>query len=248
MLTIVVFVVHVMFWLIELNSRTSWAFSKMLQTQNIRLDRLANPFSPDAFRTWLEAKRKMRERPGLHTSLLSGMSSRARLGRAPSTTKMSWDLDMSSFVLDEQPFAAGSSGQVYRGTYKGQEVAIKEMYSLMADQDTSFETGAELAVLSRLRHPNVLTWYGVVYMQSHNSVGIVTEFCGGGSLEDWIADPSCQRVPFVTLLDKAQQIARGMRYLHDDVNLAHRDLKPVSCGMPCCSLSTFKINRLAASH
>ena len=64
-------------------------------------------------------------------------------------------------------------------------------------------------------------------MQAGDSVGIVTEFCEGGSLEAWLSSAECQTASFATLLEKALQIASGMRYLHEDVRLVHRDLKPV---------------------
>ena len=47
--------------------------------------------------------------------------------------------------------------------YQGQQVAIKEVYALMrtssiADDASYSETGAELTVLSKLRHPNIVVW------------------------------------------------------------------------------------------
>ncbi len=40
------------------------------------------------------------------------------------------------------------------------QVAIKDLYALkmMADEEGYTETGAELTVLSQLRHPNILSW------------------------------------------------------------------------------------------
>ena len=54
--------------------------------------------------------------------------------------------------------------QVFRGLYKGTAVAVKELYGLMrmANEASYEEIGTELSVLNRLRHPNLLLWYGVV--------------------------------------------------------------------------------------
>ena len=126
------FIIHLMFWLIEVSSRGGWAVSQALASQNLQLDRLANPFSPDAFRLWLEEKRRKRrhQRRNPHanrqissTSVpshgavtvhesLTATRAAEELPSSSTPDKASWDLDMNSFVVEPQPFAAGSSGQV----------------------------------------------------------------------------------------------------------------------------------------
>ena len=90
--------------------------------------------------------------------------------------------------------------------------------------------------------------YGVVFMSARDSVGIVTEFCGGGSLEAWLSSPACQLAPFADIVDKALQIARGMRYLHEDAALVHRDLKPVRTAYTYRKQENKKNNLFASSH
>lgn len=55
---------------------------------------------------------------------------------------------------------AGSSGMVFRGRYAGFKVAVKELYSAQMDNNME-ESFREAETLARLRHPNIVTFYGL---------------------------------------------------------------------------------------
>lgn len=86
----------------------------------------------------------------------------------------------------------------------------------------------EAAMLSRLNHPNVLRFYGIVTdtNSSANVLGIITEYMRGGSLASYLRHRS--RTKYLSLrerCDLALHAARGMSYLHE-VKVVHFDLKP----------------------
>lgn len=74
--------------------------------------------------------------------------------------------------LQEQ-IGMGSGAEVYNGTFKGQEVAIK----LLTNQNTTEESNLSLryiaATLSKVEHPNILKFRGMVVDPPH--ICIVTE-------------------------------------------------------------------------
>ncbi|KNE72662.1 TKL/LISK/LISK-DD1 protein kinase [Allomyces macrogynus ATCC 38327] len=126
---------------------------------------------------------------------------------------LAWD----DIVL-HQEIGRGMFGVVSRG--EGRPVAVKEVFRLPGvDFAKYFER--EIRALAEARHPNCIQFMGIV-RRSGGGDCIVTEYVGGGNLDEWIHGqkpfPWRQRVAF------AQDIARALAYLHAQ-DLIHRDLK-----------------------
>ena len=107
----------------------------------------------------------------------------------------------------------GGEGTVFRGKWKGMDVAVKK-YPEADPRD--------IDILTTLGpHPNVVRFYGVVYCQEHCL--LVTELVKKGSLHDFLYTE--KHIPsHDQCLDWMHDIAMGMRFLHQH-NIAHRDLK-----------------------
>ncbi len=54
----------------------------------------------------------------------------------------------------------GSYGIVYRGKWKGVEVAVKKFIKQQLDERRMLEFRAEMAFLSELHHPNIVLFIG----------------------------------------------------------------------------------------
>eukprot|EP00750_Incisomonas_marina_P028728 INCI687.1.p1 GENE.INCI687.1~~INCI687.1.p1 ORF type:complete len:1206 (+),score=177.36 INCI687.1:205-3822(+) len=130
---------------------------------------------------------------------------------------------------------AGSSGMVFRGRYAGFKVAVKELYSAQMDNNME-ESFREAETLARLRHPNIVTFYGIGYSSEQDastndldSVGnsksfrIITELCSI-SLDRLLTNKAFH-LDERKLCAIGLQIAYGMQYLHS-INLEHYDMKP----------------------
>ena len=132
----------------------------------------------------------------------------------------------------------GAFGTVNLGTYKDQDVAIKQLISI--DEESVQRFRFECFLMKELRHPNVVKLVGVCW--DDMMLGCLLEYIDGGSLEDRLkkdwTQPMSDRMTWKgALLSLAKDAANGVRYLHHsryyDENeetwkdcIIHRDLKP----------------------
>ncbi|KAG2400007.1 Serine/threonine-protein kinase [Vigna angularis] len=120
---------------------------------------------------------------------------------------------------------AGSFGTVYRAEWHGSDVAVKVLTVQDFHEDQLKEFLREVAIMKRVRHPNVVLFMGSVTKRPHLS--IVTEYLPRGSLYRLIHRPASGEI-----LDKrkrlrmALDVAKGINYLHClKPPIVHWDLK-----------------------
>lgn len=134
----------------------------------------------------------------------------------------------------QEILAEGSTARVYRGTWRGHEVAVKCIfpeYFHYNDGAVHFFT-QELDTLSRQRHSSVIKLIGACIRPPEHG-WVVTEFLRA-TLKEWLhgrGERGEQRrdplPPLSERLEKALEIAEAMRYLHEQRPMViHRDLKP----------------------
>ncbi|CAO2818127.1 unnamed protein product [Amaranthus hypochondriacus] len=117
----------------------------------------------------------------------------------------------------------GSYGEVYRGDWRGTEVAVKRFLDQDIYGESLEEFRSEVRIMKRLRHPNVVLFMGAVTRPPNLS--IVTEFLHRGSLYRLLHRPNNQ-LDERRRLRMAFDAARGMNYLHScSPVIVHRDLK-----------------------
>jgi len=114
----------------------------------------------------------------------------------------------------------GNFGQVFRGTYYGTEVAIKQLLDV-DDKDMHKYIEREMATLRDMRHPNVVQFMGL--SRNHTDVYIITEYISGGDLRKILKDET-KEMPWILRAKIATDVAYAMTFLHSK-GLIHRDLK-----------------------
>jgi hypothetical protein len=72
-----------------------------------------------------------------------------------SSAENTWGIPFDMLEIGEK-IGAGGSGQVYRGTYQGSPVALKELYSVMVE-DATGEFKKEATILAKLKHPSIVS-------------------------------------------------------------------------------------------
>ncbi|KAJ4963210.1 hypothetical protein NE237_023149 [Protea cynaroides] len=164
--------------------------------------------------------------------------------------EISWD----ELQIKER-IGAGSYGTVHRAEWHGSDVAVKVLTVQDFHDDQLKEFLREVAIMKRIRHPNVVLFMGAVTKRPHLS--IVTEYLPRGSLYRLI-----HRAAAGEIFDKrkrlrmALDVAKGINYLHCLVPpIVHWDLKSANLlvdknwTVKVCDfgLSRFKANTFISS-
>ncbi|XP_009334459.2 LOW QUALITY PROTEIN: serine/threonine-protein kinase STY46 [Pyrus x bretschneideri] len=154
-----------------------------------------------------------------------------------------WEID-ASMLRYEKKIASGSIGDLYQGSYCGQDVAIK-VISTERLNETMKEFTQEVYIMRKVRHKNVVRFIGACTKPP--KLCIVTEFLSGGSMYDFLHK---QRgvLSLLSLLRVAIDVSRGMNYLHQN-NIIHRDLKAANLlmdGTGAVKVADFGIARVQA--
>jgi len=124
----------------------------------------------------------------------------------------------------EEVIGAGGFGKVFRGYYRGHEVAVK---AARREQDEEANEVKEKVLQEGklfwlLKHKNIVGLLGVCLEEPN--LCLVMEYARGGALNRMLGG---RKIRPDVLIDWAIQIARGMNYLHTGapISLVHRDLK-----------------------
>ena len=135
-------------------------------------------------------------------------------------TEVSSKLHYDDVFCDKQ-IGHGSFGVVFRGKFKGNDVAVKKMKDVDASEKSLAEFEKEIAMLDKFRCEQIVHFYGACFIPNH--IMMVTEFAPCGSLLDCIkkrAEPD-DTIKLKILLDAA----KGLEYQHSN-GVLHRDIKP----------------------
>ena len=136
-------------------------------------------------------------------------------------------------VREEKPIAKGGFGAIYKAQWMGMTVVVKEPLSgadVTPQVVADFQN--ELALMSALRHPNIVTLHGYVNVNNSGSSKLVMEYMGNGTLYSHFGG-NPNRANSKTHLDYsirysiALNVAEGLHFMHKN-QVLHRDLKSLN--------------------
>jgi len=126
----------------------------------------------------------------------------------------------------ESKLGVGGMGIVYRATYikTGQVVALKALApELCADPKVTKRFEREMEILKKLKHPNIIRYYGGV--STPNQQFYAMEIIAGGGLDVLLRKVG--RFTWQQTVDYAMQVSKALEHAHN-AGIVHRDLKPAN--------------------
>lgn len=130
-------------------------------------------------------------------------------------------IDISELEVERQ-LSSGSSSKVFKGFYRGNEVAIKVLEH-SEKQLESFKH--EFKILSSVKGPKVVSFFGACL---EPRLSLVMEFCEMGSLYDVLSDESYE-FKWETFFNLAIQMVKAIQTLHfHKPQILHRDIKSMN--------------------
>jgi tRNA A-37 threonylcarbamoyl transferase component Bud32 len=161
-------------------------------------------------------------------ALMARSKAAAKMSKAAELLK-AWELSPLDLTM-YQKVGKGGQATVYRGKWKGIDVAIKQAHMKFkdvggrkAERELEGITQAirrEVRALARVRHPNVVRMFGACFEPTPM---VVMAYASAGTLEDALDSNKFQAAAaYVRLL---AGIARGMEAVHVH-KIIHLDLKP----------------------
>lgn len=119
----------------------------------------------------------------------------------------------------------GATSEVYIGQFKFSQVAIKKVRLASLASKQLINIVYEIKFLRKMRHPNIITLYGVS-MDPNFNVYIITELCEQQSLKSFFKKFK-EKIPNKVKHKMIFDIAKSLNHIHSDKpGMIHRDIKP----------------------
>ncbi|CAI9277992.1 unnamed protein product [Lactuca saligna] len=208
-----------------------------LETQIVDVDQTVNELEQKMFSAVDLLKNYKKERDELQVEcddairLLEDMKEKERRDEGSSSNAMAQFYTEFSFQeikdatcnFDQSlKIGEGGYGSIFRGSLRHTQVAIKMLHSHSLQGPSEFQQ--EVSVLSKLRHPNLVTLIGAC----PDAWIIIYEYLSGGSLEDRL---TCKNntppLSWQTRIRIAAELCSVLIFLHS-CGVIHGDLKPAN--------------------
>lgn len=138
---------------------------------------------------------------------------------SPFMKKFGYGTGVSVYLMKRSPKGLSRSPWAVKKVNKQCDKSSKNLYEKRLNE--------EAKILKNLQHPNIVGYRGLA-KTTDGSLCLAMEYGGEKSLHDLIDDRSEKGLgpfPADTILKVALSMARGLKYLHNDKNILHGDLK-----------------------
>ena len=143
--------------------------------------------------------------------------------------KLGSDTDISFWVVSHnevqptgQVLGEGGWGRVVVGSFRGQDVAMKQFHSMISSSDHYRDLRREISLMAKVRHPNLLLFMAAVLDSPSNTPIIITELMDTNLRQ---AYHNAQLTNNGVRLSILRDVSAALNYLHLQPNpIIHRDV------------------------
>ncbi|XP_073418065.1 lymphokine-activated killer T-cell-originated protein kinase [Dendrobates tinctorius] len=138
---------------------------------------------------------------------------------SPFMQKFGYGTGVSVYLMKRSPKGLSHSPWAVKKVNKQCDKSSKSIYEKRLNN--------EARILKNLQHPNIVGYRGLTKAKD-GSLCLAMEYGGEKSLNDLIEERSEKKLgpfPAHTILKVALSMARGLKYLHNDKNILHGDIK-----------------------
>mmetsp|Transcript_15389 Transcript_15389/g.34912 ORF Transcript_15389/g.34912 Transcript_15389/m.34912 type:complete len:296 (+) Transcript_15389:85-972(+) len=165
-----------------------------------------------------------------------------------------WEVDPSAIEMLDK-VGTGCTAEVFRGIWKGGEVAVKQIdwnkSHMGVKEQRAFDR--EVAIMPRMSHKNLVRFLGVA--SKERPFRIITEFCSGGCCFELLHNCDHIELGWDQQLKMSTDVSHAMDYLHKfNPQIIHRDLKSLNlllqkpvqgrADVPLVKVSDFGLSRM----
>lgn len=146
---------------------------------------------------------------------------------APEISQGACEINAGDMQVHEN-IGTGRSAEVFRGTYNGKVVAIKQFIkNRWLDPKEQVRFTREVSILFKCKHENLVQLIGATFtIQPYT---IVMEYCAGLTLFELVHTQIELELAWVQQIKMCNDVAAGMHYLHSlSPTIIHRDLKSLN--------------------
>ena len=168
----------------------------------------------DSERTVSESQHRLRELQSAATAAQEALAEYRRL-KPPD-----WIIRRDEVILSERSLGVGAWGNVYEGTFRGCQVAVKQIHDLILSPHNRRLFEREMSIASRCRHPHLLQFIGAT--NDDGSPLFITELLDT-DLRNVLSQRALHHEEVVCI---ALDVAKGLNYLHlnKPFPIIHRDI------------------------
>ena len=133
-----------------------------------------------------------------------------------------WEVPRTAVQVSQTLLGTGGWGYVAKGTFRGQEVAVKFLHQGILSPQNKWRVRREISIMSQLRHPNLLLLIGAVLTSEEEGPLIITELLDTSLRSEYTKNSLGEESKMSVLRD----VASALTYLHSHPQspIIHRDV------------------------